>query len=242
MKVFVADTYEAISKQAANDITGLMRSFENPLLCVASGDTPAGLYKEIVDKVNKKELDISKWTFVGLDEWAGMNADDEGSCRFYVNNQLFNPLQIAESSIRFFDGRAKDLDKECEDVESFILQHGGIDVAILGLGMNGHIGMNEPGTLSSLRSHVTVLDPITQKVGQKYFKEQQQLTEGITLGLATLMEAKHIILLVSGSHKAEIVQRIINEEISEQLPASLLRNHSGLKIYLDKGAAQLSHL
>jgi galactosamine-6-phosphate isomerase len=106
--------------------------------------------------------------------------------------------------------------------------------------MNGHIGMNEPGTSPSLRSHVTALEPITQKVGQKYFKEQQHLTEGITLGLATLMESKHIILLISGSHKAEIVRRLIKKEISKQLPASLLRNHSGLKIYLDKAAAQLT--
>jgi glucosamine-6-phosphate isomerase len=240
MEIFIAYTYEGISKKAANDVIEIMRSFKNPLLCVASGDTPAGLYKEIVDKVNKNELDSSDWSFVGLDEWIGLNETDEGSCQFHLNNQLFHPLQIAKSKICFFDGRAKDLNKECEDVESFILQYGGINVSILGLGMNGHIGMNEPGTSPSLRSHVTALEPITQKVGQKYFKEQQQLTEGITLGLATLMESKHIILLISGSHKAEIVRRLIKKEISKQLPASLLRNHSGLKIYLDKAAAQLT--
>ena len=239
MKIFVADTYEGISKKAANDMIGLMRSFKNPLLCVASGDTPEGLYKEIVDKVNKNELDISAWSFVGLDEWIGLNETDEGSCQFHLNNQLFRPLQVAKTKLSFFDGRAKDLNKEFKDVESFIRQHGGIDVSILGLGMNGHIGMNEPGSSPALRSHVTILDPITQKVGQKYFKEQRQLSEGITLGLATLMESKHIFLLVSGLHKAAIVHRLIKEEISEQLPASLLRNHPGLKIYLDKDAAQL---
>ncbi len=184
-------------------------------------------------------MDISNWSFVGLDEWIGMNAGDEGSCRYHLNTQLFQPLQIAENKICFFNGRITEANKECEYIESFIRQHGGIDVSILGLGMNGHIGMNEPGTLPSLRSHVTALEPITQKTGQKYFKEQRQLTEGITLGLATIMESKHIILLVSGSHKAEIVQRLIKEKISEQLPGSLLRNHPGLKIYLDKAAAQL---
>ncbi len=239
MKVFIADTYQTLSKQAVNDVVQLMISRNNPLLCAASGDTPAGLYKEIVDKVLKNELDISDWSFVGLDEWVGMNESDEGSCRFNLNDQLFRPLKISTDKISFFDGRANDLEKECEDIESFILQKGGIDVAIIGLGMNGHVGMNEPGTSPALRSHVTDLDPITQKVGQKYFKEQQQLTEGITLGLATLMESKHIILLVSGEHKAEVVRRLMKEEISEQLPASLLRNHPGLKIYFDKAAAQL---
>ncbi|MDP9230497.1 MAG: glucosamine-6-phosphate deaminase [Bacteroidota bacterium] len=239
MQVFITDTYKALSEQAANDVVQLMRSRNNPLLCAASGDTPAGLYKEIVDKVNKNELDISDWSFAGLDEWVGMNENDEGSCRFNLNDQLFRPLKIAANKISFFDGKANDLHKECEDVESFILQKGGIDVAILGLGMNGHIGMNEPGTSPALRSHVTALDPITQKVGQKYFKEKQQLTAGITLGLATLMESSYIILLVSGSHKAEIVKKILEEEISEQLPGSLLRNHPSLKIYLDAEAARL---
>ncbi|MEI9806383.1 MAG: 6-phosphogluconolactonase [Bacteroidota bacterium] len=138
----------------------------------------------------------------------------------------------------FFNGRAKDLDKECEDVERFIHQQGGIDLAILGLGMNGHIGMNEPGTSAALRSHVTALDPITKETAQKYFKEQRQLTNGVTLGLATLMEARYIILLVSGAHKAGIVKKILEDEISEQIPGSLLRNHPGLNIYLDAEAAK----
>ena len=239
MEIFISDTYQALSSQAAVNVIQLMQSRNNPLLCAASGDTPAGLYKEIVDKVNKTELDISNWSFVGLDEWVGMNETDEGSCRFNLNEQLFDPLRVANNKISFFDGRTNDLDKECEDVESFIQKHEGIDVAILGLGMNGHIGMNEPGTSTALRSHVTALDPVTQKVGQKYFKKEQQLKEGITLGIATLLESKHIILLVSGSHKAEIVKKMLEGDISEKLPGSLLRNHPSLKVYLDKNAANL---
>jgi glucosamine-6-phosphate isomerase len=239
MEIFIADTYTDLSKQAANDTVQLMQSRNNPLLCAASGDTPAGLYKEIVDKVNKNELDISEWSFVGLDEWVGMNGSDEGSCRFNLSEQLFQPLRITDNKISFFDGRANDLDKECKDVESFIRKHEGIDVSILGLGMNGHVGMNEPGTSLTLRSHVTALDPVTQNVGQKYFKKEQQLKEGITLGMATMMESKHIILLVSGSHKTEIVKKVLEGDISEELPGSLLRNHPSLKIYLDKDAARL---
>lgn len=239
MKIFIADNYNGLSEQAAKEVILLMKERKNPLICTASGDTPAGLYKCIVDKFIKKEINFSDWSFIGLDEWTGMNGSDEGSCRFHLNNQLFGPLRVTDDRIFFFDGRAKDLEKECDSAENFILHHGGIDVAILGLGMNGHIGMNEPGTSPALRSHVTSLDPITQKTGQKYFKKHQTLTDGITLGLATLLDAKHIVLLISGSHKAGIVKQMLESEISEKLPASLLRKHPGLKIYLDNEAASL---
>jgi galactosamine-6-phosphate isomerase len=241
MKIIIADTYDQMSKQAADDIIQLMQGTDHSLICVASGDSPAGLYKELVERVNTKQIDISCWDFVSLDEWSGMNGDDEGSCRFHLNQQLFGPLQIAAERICFFDGRADDLQLECNKVENFIKRHEGIDVAIVGLGMNGHVGMNEPGTPATLHSHVTDIDPVTQKAGQKYFKEQQQLTHGITLGLANLMEARDVILLVNGRHKAEIVQRVLEEEISEALPATLLRSHPRLKVYLDKQSAALIH-
>ena len=237
MKIFVSDTYEMMSKQAADEVIEIMQSGKKPLICTASGDSPAGLYKEFVERAGKKQLDASDWFFVGLDEWVGMNKNDEGSCRYHLNQQLFDPLQIAGDKICFFDGRADDLQAECEQTEDFIHEHGGIDVAILGVGMNGHIGMNEPGTSANTRSQIINLDTTTQKVGQKYFKKEQKLTRGITLGVATLMEARTIILLVSGKHKAEIVQKIIEDEISEKLPATLLRNHPALKIYVDADAA-----
>ena len=237
MKIFVSDTYEMMSKQAADEVIEVMQSRKQPLICTASGDSPAGLYKEFVERAGKKQLDASGWFFVGLDEWVGMNENDEGSCRYHLNQQLFDPLQVAGDKICFFDGRAVDLQAECEQTEDFIHEHGGIDVAILGVGMNGHVGMNEPGTSANTHSQIINLDATTQKVGQKYFKKEQRLTEGITLGVATLMEADTIILLVSGKHKAEIVQKIIEDEISEKLPATLLRKHPALKIYLDADAA-----
>ncbi len=241
MQITVADTYNAMSKKVADDIVQLMQTIEKPLICVASGDSPAGLYKELVQKVNTKRLDISDWYFVSLDEWAGMNENDEGSCRFHLNNQLFYPLQVPTERISFFDGRENDLQLQCHIVENFITEHGGIDVAIVGLGMNGHVGMNEPFTSAALHSHVTDIDPITQQTGQKYFKEPRQLTHGVTLGLATLRESRHIILLVNGKHKAQIAQKVLEGEISEGLPASLLRNHADLKVYLDKEAAAMIH-
>ncbi len=239
MRLFITDSYTELSQQAAEDLVQLTATKDAPVVCTASGDTPAGLYKDLFDKVKNKEADITDWYFLGLDEWAGMNGEDQGSCRFHLNNQLLNPLRVVSDKIIFFDGRANDLQQECERIEYFIRKKGAIDVSILGLGMNGHIGMNEPGTAITTRTHISELDPVTQKVGQKYFKSAQQLTAGITLGLATLLESKYIFLLVSGAHKAEIVKQVLEGEISEKIPGSLFRNHPGLRIYLDKEAAQL---
>jgi glucosamine-6-phosphate deaminase len=239
MKVFVDDSYEASSLHAAGDLIERVKSISNPVICTASGDSPAGLYRQIVEKVQKKQLDISNWFFLGLDEWVGMNGSDEGSCRYHLDEQLFRPLEISEERICFFDGRSHDLVAECARVEKFIQEHNGIDATILGLGINGHVGMNEPGTSAHIRSHVADLHDTTKRVGQKYFKNQQTLTQGLTLGIATLLDSKHIMLLISGRHKAAITQRIFEEEISEQLPASLLRNHPSFSIYLEPASAQL---
>jgi galactosamine-6-phosphate isomerase len=237
MKVFIADSYANMSKQAADDVVEIMNSRKHPLICTASGDSPAGLYNELVERANKKQVDTSNWSFVGLDEWVGMNGDDEGSCRYHLNKQLFGPLQTNNNKVCFFDGRKKDLESECEHTENFIRKHGGMDAVILGVGLNGHVGMNEPGTSIHTHSHVIDLHPTTQQVGQKYFTKEQKLTKGITLGLSTLMEAGNIILLASGKHKADIIQKIIEGEISEKLPATLLRRHPSFKIYLDADAA-----
>jgi len=239
MELFINDTYELMSAKTARAVIDLIQSHKNPVLSPASGDSPIGLYRQLLNEVNKNETDISRCFFVGLDEWAGMNGNDEGSCRFHLNNQLFNPLQIAEKQIGFFDGRAKDLNEECNRIENFIKEHGGIDLAIVGLGMNGHVGMNEPGTSPSLHSHVAEIDSITQQVGQKYFKEKTALSKGITLGIANLMEARNVILLVNGKKKAEIVKQVLEGEISAQFPASFLRNHKNFSVYLDNEAASL---
>jgi galactosamine-6-phosphate isomerase len=239
MELFINDTYELMSAKTARAVIDLIQSHKNPVLSPASGDSPIGLYRQLLNEVNKNETDISRCFFVGLDEWAGMNGNDEGSCRFHLNNQLFNPLQIAEKQIGFFDGRAKDLNEECNRIENFIKEHGGIDLAIVGLGMNGHVGMNEPGTSPSLHSHVAEIDSITQQVGQKYFKEKTALSKGITLGIANLMEARNVFLLVNGKKKAEIVKQVLEGEISAKFPASFLRNHKNFSVYLDNEAASL---
>jgi len=239
MQVIVCSSYEELSQQVAEDLIQSMSSRSHPLVCAASGDSPAGLYRNLVARVHRKELDISDWSFLGLDEWVGLNGSDEGSCRYHLDKDLFGPLQVPPEKLFFFDGRKADLDAECRQAESFITGHGGIDATILGLGLNGHVGMNEPGTSVSTRCHVTVLDPITAQTGQKYFKEARTLSEGITLGLGTILDSRNIFLVVSGAKKASIVKTVLEGEMSEKVPASLLREHPGVRVYLDSEAASL---
>lgn len=239
MQLYIGDTYKTISKKSADELLQMIAGNEKPLLCTASGDSPKGMYQHLISQVNENNIDISAWTFLSLDEWLGMNGNDEGSCRFHLNNDLFKPLHVEESKIIFFDGRANNPDEECHRIEDFINDRKVIDVAIVGLGLNGHVGMNEPGTKITSRCHVAEIDSMTQQAGQKYFKESRQLTKGLTLGIANLMECSHVILIVSGSKKAGIVQQVLEEEISEERPASLLRNHNNFSVYLDKDAASL---
>jgi len=234
--VYVSNTYEEMSAQAAGDLLDLLVELEDPILCTASGDSPKGMYRALIRLVQERKIDISGWYFVGLDEWIGMNGLDEGSCRYHLDRDLLVPLGVRPERIFFFDGRAPAAE-ECERVESFLAHHHPIDAAIVGLGMNGHVGMNEPGTPSSSRSHVADIDPLTQEVGQKYFSGKRTIEKGITLGISTILDAGRIFLLVSGSRKAPITRQVLEDEISETLPASLLRRHPSLFVYLDKEAA-----
>ena len=239
MTILVEKDYTLMSAKAAEDVMKVLNSLQNPLICPATGDSPKGLYHQMIKEINDKKTGISHWNFVGLDEWVGMNGKDEGSCRFHLDNDLLNPLNVKQNNICFFDGRSSDLQEEISKTNDFIKKNGGIDVAIVGLGLNGHIGMNEPGTDPSLHAHITAIDPVTQQSGQKYFTHPQSLSRGITLGIKDIMEARQVILMISGFKKAEIARAVLEDEISTQLPGSFLRNHPNCTVYLDEAAASL---
>ena len=239
MKIITAPKYTDLSKKAFQHLLTMVGNKRSPLICTASGDSPKGLYQQLTSAVVHEQVDVSHWNFVSLDEWAGMNGTDEGSCRFHLDNDLYLPAAIPGERLCFFDGRAHDLDAECNRVERYISDHGGIDVAVVGLGLNGHVGMNEPGTDPSLHLHVAQIHPDTQAVGQKYFTSPKNLEQGLTLGIASLMEARHVMMIVSGEKKAAIVKKIVEDDISEQVPATLLRNHKSFVLFVDKAAATL---
>ncbi len=237
MKISIYKNSETLSREAAKAVVEGMKTRKEPVICVASGDSPAGMYKEIVALSKNDPSLVAGWNYVGLDEWMGMNGAHEGSCQYHLNNQLFHPLKVKDEKIVFFDGTVKDPLTECERIELFIKEKGGIDVAILGLGLNGHIGMNEPGTSVHIRSHISQLDPLTQQTGQKYFTHAQELKEGLTLGIATLMEAKKIILIVNGKHKAAILKQVVEGPLTEKVPGTILQKHPNCVLYMDEAAA-----
>ena len=237
MQISVFDSYESMSLKLAQDIIDRLKPISRPVFCVASGESPTGLYRELIKRHQEKQLDVSDWFFLGLDEWIGLDKNDEGSCRNMLERDLFLPLQVKEDHICFFDGKTNDPVRECRRVEEFIAGKGQVDLAVLGLGMNGHVGMNEPGTSPDILSHIAVLDLVTKQVGQKYFTKPRQLNEGITLGIGTLMRTKHLSLVVNGQKKAKIAERVIRGEIGKEVPATWLRNHPDFTIYMDADAA-----
>lgn len=227
--------YQALSEATAHLIIEVLKQKPEALICIASGDTPLGVCKFLA-QADKKLFE--KCTFVGLDEWVGMDQNDKGSCKYSVYQHLFIPLNIPSERLIYFDAKAQDLASECQKVNEFIASHGGLDVMLVGVGMNGHIALNEPHTPFDVYAHVSDLEDITKSVGQKYFTKPTILTQGITLGLGHLREAKLPILMANSSKKSRVIQRALTEEITEQFPASIFQKIEHSVIMLDLEAAQ----
>ncbi len=190
MKTFIYPTYNDLSLAAANFVTDYIQQNPAALLCFPSGETPTGLLQYLVRYARSGKADFSRCRFVGLDEWVGLGPQDEGSCQHYMYTHFFNPAGIRPNQIQFFDTQVPDLAAECQRIDEYIFKNGPIDLMLIGVGLNGHLGLNEPGVSFDRYSHLQVLDDTTKTVGQKYFKQPTALKEGITLGLQHLMDAK----------------------------------------------------
>ena len=228
--------YEELSAETAKMIIEVLKKKPDALICIASGDTPLGVCK-FLSKSDPKLFE--KCTFVGLDEWVGMDENDEGSCKFGIYEYLLKPLNIPTERIKYFNAKASDLDAECAKINEFIASRGGLDVMLVGVGMNGHIALNEPDTSFEIYAHVSDLEEITISVGQKYFKKPTILTKGITLGLKHLQEAKLPILIANGTKKASVIKKALTEEITGAFPASIFQKIPHSLVVLDHEAAQL---
>jgi glucosamine-6-phosphate isomerase len=239
MKISIYENYNALSKSAADYIVDYINNKPQSVLSFPSGNSATGTIEYLVHYAKEGKVDFSQCYFVGLDEWIGFGENKEGGCKHYIYSKMLTPLQINDEKVIHFDGLASDLDKECERIDQFIATRGPIDLMIVGIGINGHIGLNEPGVSFDLYSHYTPLDTITKKVAQKYFREKTELTDGITLGLRHLMEAKVAILLANGEKKAEIVATALKGPVTNNVPASIIQNHPDSLVFLDDQAASL---
>lgn len=231
--------YTTLSQYTAEHIAAIINHKPDALLCLASGDTPIGTYHHLVELAKAKRVDMSQCTFVGLDEWVGFGPEDAGSCSYYVFRDLFTPLQLRPEQVHVFDAKATDLAAECARIDALIDSRGGLDVLLVGMGMNGHIALNEPGTPFDLGCHVSKLAESTITVGQKYFGQETVLERGITLGLRHLTAAREVILLVSGDKKAAMLKQALKGPVSEEVPASILQTHPNGQIWLDAAAGSL---
>lgn len=237
MKLEIFDNYEGLSLRAAKEIIGAIQRKPSAVFCLATGDSPKRTYELLTNEVTQSGVDFSKAHFIGLDEWVGIPPSNPGSCHYYLDTNVFRPLGISAARIHLFDALSKDLPNECQSMDETIRRLGGIDLMLVGIGMNGHVGFNEPGVSPNLYSHVIHLDEMTQNVGQKYFNGAVVLKQGITLGLKHFLETKLVLLVANGEKKAAIIKRSLEENISENLPATFIRKHANSKVFIDSAAA-----
>ncbi|HLF33316.1 MAG TPA: glucosamine-6-phosphate deaminase [Cyclobacteriaceae bacterium] len=208
------------------------------LLCLPSGESPQGIFEELVRLELSGGIDFSNAYFAGLDEWMGLGVNHPDSCLNFMDKYFFSQLNIDASHIYFFDGETNDPQKECNRIDQFIASRNGIDFMLLGVGMNGHLGLNEPGTDASLYSHVVTVDETTKEVARnKYFDLPVDLDKGITLGLRHIAECREAIVIINGSHKSDIAVKILKGEITPQVPATLVRENNNILFCLDRQAA-----
>ncbi|HHY82904.1 MAG TPA: glucosamine-6-phosphate deaminase [Clostridiales bacterium] len=238
MNTVIFSNYEEMCKKIAQEIAEVVKAKPNALLCLAAGHTSLGVFDEMVALARDGAVFFDRCIFVGLDEWAGKGIGDDGSCIGFMKANLFDRLGIKDENIVFFNGNG-DLSAECSRVDKFIENNGPIDYIMLGIGMNGHLGLNEPGTSFDLYSHVVELDETTKTVGQKYFSQHTQLSGGITMGMLHFRDAKRVVLMANGSKKAEIIKKLWESEPNEAVPASYLKKLNHASLYLDSDAASL---
>ncbi|TFF33253.1 glucosamine-6-phosphate deaminase [Mucilaginibacter psychrotolerans] len=242
MKISIYPTNDDMSRAAADLVAVYLSVKPKSLIVFPSGESPTGMLKYLIQYAKAGKADFSQCTIIGLDEWVGMDERDYGSCKHYLHTNFFDHLDFDPERVVMFDAKAEDLTAECERINHFISSHGGLDIMIVGIGMNGHLGLNEPGTPFDLYAHLSELAPITVEVGQKYFKQETALTQGITLGLKHFSEAKWAVLIASGEKKAGIIAESLQSEMSTAVPASILQTIKNARILLDEGAAsQLKH-
>jgi glucosamine-6-phosphate deaminase len=237
MKLIKVKDYKEISVKAAELILKQIHEKPNAVLGLATGSTMLGTYKELVSDFRKQRTSYKQVKTFNLDEYVGLPPSNRNSYHFYMKYHLFRHLDISIAATYIPNGMAADLEQECFQYEQCIQTVGGIDLQLLGIGINGHIGFNEPGTSFLSRTHVVQLDECTRKANARFFSSIEEVpTKAITMGITTIMESRRIILLVSGVKKATILSQLLESEIDEMLPASVLKNHPDVTILADEAA------
>ena len=237
MKIIRTKDYQDMSRKAANIISAQMILKDDSVLGLATGSTPIGIYDQLVDWYKKGDLDFSNITTVNLDEYKGLPKENDQSYWYFMNKNLFSRVNIRPDYHFLPDGTNLDSDNECERYEKLIDSLGGIDLQLLGLGRNGHIGFNEPCDSFPQDVHVVDLTESTIEANKRFFASADDVPkQAYTMGVGTILRAKAILLVVSGKDKAEALNAVVNGPITPQVPGSVLRLHPNVIIVADEDA------
>lgn len=231
-----------MSRKAANIIFAQVLTKPNCVLGLATGSSPVGTYKELIRYYENGDLDFSNVTSVNLDEYRGLPGSNDQSYRYFMNHNLFDHVNIDKSHTYVPDGTEPDADKACRAHDDIILQVGGIDLQLLGLGHNGHIGFNEPADEFPKGTHCVDLTESTIEANKRFFASEDDVPrQAYTMGIQNIMMARRILVVVSGADKAAILKKVVEGPVTPQVPASILQMHPDVTIVADEAAAsQLS--
>jgi glucosamine-6-phosphate deaminase len=238
MEITIKPDYDAVCEAAAGIICQAWERKNKLVLGMATGKTPLGLYQRLAALHRSGQISFSSVVTFNMDEYLGLEASDHQSFAYYMEQNLFRHLDIKKENIFFLSGKPADIEKHCQAYERKIRSVGGIDVQILGIGGNGHIGFNEPGSSLTSRTRLKALTPETIETSAEFFRGRDRVPRFcLTMGIGTILEAKRLLLLASGEAKAEVVRRAVEGPVTAFVPASALQLHPRLSVILDEAAA-----
>ena len=237
MKIIKAKDYNDMSRKAANIISAQVIMKPNCVLGLATGSTPIGTYDQLVEWYNKGDLDFSEVTTVNLDEYKGLPRTNDQSYYYFMHQHLFDRVNIDPERTNVPNGMEPDAEKECGRYEELIRSLGGVDLQLLGLGHNGHIGFNEPGEAFEKETHCVDLTESTIEANKRFFASAEDVPkQAYTMGIKTIMQAKKILVVVNGEAKADIVERAFFGPVTPEVPASILQMHNDVTLVGDEAA------
>ena len=239
MRIYVGEDYKGMSRKAANIISAQIILKPDSVMGLATGSTPIGIYDQLVKWYEKGDLDFSSVVSINLDEYKGLSGDNDQSYRYFMNKYLFDRINIKKENTHLPNGMAIDDDAECERYENVIKSVGGIDMQLLGIGLNGHIGFNEPGESFEKTTHCVELTQSTIDANSRLFHEGEKVPEkAFSMGIKSIMQSKRILLIANGEKKAQIVKDAFFGPVTPKIPASILQLHNNLTVIVDKDAAK----
>ena len=237
MRICRAKDYDELSRKAANIIAAQVIMKPDSVLGLATGSSPVGTYKQLIERCRMGDLDFSQIKSVNLDEYRGLPRENEQSYYYFMHENLFKDINIDMANTNIPDGTEPDSEKECLRYERVIAGLGGIDLQLLGLGHNGHIGFNEPDSSFAKMTHCVDLTPSTIEANKRFFASAEDVPrQAYTMGIGTIMRARKILLIVSGADKAQILHDVLNGPVTPQVPASILQLHSDVTVVADEAA------